>query len=175
MVQSTPPPMSCIDFKDYHKRKQSVHTHINIVLLDKTTNPLRPTLYQINSPDRLSFHDGAFTELGEVASVDPERKIVALVNENIVSYQHMVTATGPKSSWMHPIPDKEFLAGIHVLMEALRLQKSKPQGLKQAQPSDKIKNASSTSHSEEIFPKPTTPKRSLSVERSLKRVYQVQL
>jgi NADH dehydrogenase FAD-containing subunit len=167
-------PLSChVDFKEGHQYLSPVHFHIEIVLIDKTTSPLDPCLYQLNIPNKSQAQYNAFTKIGTAVSIDTHKKTITLENRNTVTYQHMIIATGPQSAWMNPLPDKEFAAGIQVLMEALRMQEKKPLAQQNTEKKNKIK-PSATKPYKRAVPKPKAPDNQ-GMSKNPKRVYQVQL
>lgn len=175
MVDLTRPVMNGVDFKDYYKRPDSTHSFVDIVLLDKTTTPLEPCLYQLNDPQHATDDFQAFTRLGEIVSFDSHKKLIILANDNMVTYQHMIIASGSKSSWMNPMPTKEFAAGVQILMKALRLQERKPSVPLSSLTTGKIKTSKSKTSPTTSMPKPKAQEQTNVPTKDPKRVYQVQL
>ena len=175
MVNPTRPAMTGVGLKDFYKQSRSTHMFVEIVILDKTTTPLEPCLYQLNDPKNINRDYLAFTRLGSVLAIDTQKKVVTLEDDNIVTYHHLIIATGPQSSWMTPAPDKEFAAGIHFLMEALRLQERKPTALENPVKTNKIRSTLNTKARKYALPKPVALSEKTSPAKDPKRVYQVQL
>jgi NADH dehydrogenase FAD-containing subunit len=120
------------------------HIFADIILIDKTQDSVNPSLYQIRK-DTINENDdylalkrngyfsidrNAFMITGTVVLIDKKKKIITLSNENTVSYNHLILANG-----IHPPPDgcvhdEEFVAGLHALLEALRVRKNLPEYLR---------------------------------------------
>lgn len=177
MVDFLKPVMCGVNFKDYYKRPNSVFLNINVVLIDKTTNPLDPCLYELNEQNCMHSSPQLFIRLGEVVSLDTHKKLIILSNDNLVQYKHLIIASGPRSSWMEPIPGKEFAAGVQILMEALKMQAQVPS--RQKHPSKETERKSKAIVTENIkeknVPFPKAPPEPASPVRDNKRVYQVHL
>lgn len=119
------------------------HIFADIILIDKTQDSLKPLLYQIKKEaltegdDFLSLKKNgyfsidrnAFMMIGAVITIDKKKKLITLSNEDTVSYNYLILASG-----IHPPPfgcvhDEEFVAGLHALLEALRVRKNLPEYL----------------------------------------------
>jgi NADH dehydrogenase FAD-containing subunit len=119
------------------------HIFADIILIDKTQDALKPSLYQVKTGTLgenddffalkrngyFSIDRNAFMMTGTVVSIDKKKKIITLSNEDTVSYNHLILASG-----IHPPPhgtvhDEEFVAGLHALLEALRVRKNLPECL----------------------------------------------
>lgn len=119
------------------------HVFADIILIDKTQDSLKPLLYQIKKDALVDSDDfmtlkrngyfsidrNAFMMIGSVISIDKKKKMIYLNNEDTVSYNHLILASG-----IHPPPfgcakDEEFVAGLHALLEALKIRKNLPECL----------------------------------------------
>jgi hypothetical protein len=119
------------------------HIFADILLIDKTQDTLKPLLYQIKKDALLETDDfttlkrngyfsidrNAFMMIGTVVEIDKKNKMIHLCSEDTVSYNHLILASG-----IHPPPfgcvkDEEFVAGLHALLEALKVRKNLPEYL----------------------------------------------
>lgn len=108
-----------------------------VVFIDKTHLGNRPLIYQLNDhkltlekilniskPNCLSFSRDAFLLIGEVLFIDKKKKQISLTNNNIVSYNHLVIASGKKT--ILSFQDDELLAALQALTDALRVKPKIP-------------------------------------------------
>ncbi|MFQ5729596.1 MAG: hypothetical protein ACE5GN_04465 [Waddliaceae bacterium] len=109
-----------------------------IVLIDRTNGILHPLLYQlrrdaldqqndistIHNYDFTTIESNAFAMIGEVLTIDKTKKQIYLKNEITVTYQHLIMASGLKQSMQGSTYDEELSAGLHALMEAIRVRKN---------------------------------------------------
>ncbi len=119
------------------------HTLAEIILIDKSKSVIKPVLYTIKKETLVDMDDyiqlkqngyysidrNAFLLIGEVANIDKKSKIVLLHNGNTVGYTHLIMASG-----IYPPPhtcakDEEFIAGLHALLDALRIRKNLPEAI----------------------------------------------
>lgn len=104
---------------------------VDVAFIDKTQVGVKPFVYQLHdsvlatNADTVSlnasyapFSPESFILLGEMSEVDKKNKQIFLSNKNVVSYQYLIVVTGTKSSLSHT----EFSAGLHALIEALRVK-----------------------------------------------------
>lgn len=101
---------------------------IEIVVVDMTCPG--KTAYQLNhekkySEDELKLikqgviaipHD-AFTPIGDVKSINKQSKVITLADNNIITYNHLITVSGKQATLL----SYEFIAGLYALIDALRL------------------------------------------------------
>lgn len=107
-----------------------------VVFLDLSNPDAKPRLFQLKDsalsdtpPDLLkssafSFNHEAFVLLGYASKIDRDKKIIELSNNNSVSYTHLVAVSGANIETAYH--DAEFSAGLHLLVEALRLKEIMP-------------------------------------------------
>lgn len=173
MVNLTKPVMGGIEFKDFYRRPNSYHLHIETVILDKTTAPAEPCLYQLNDTQNLNCEHPVFYRLGTITEINTHKKIITLDDGTLITYDHLIIASGPQNLWHTSTPTHEFAGGIHTLSEALRLQDKKPRTPPAVK--KKIRTSKRSTFKKHVMPIPENAEEQLLPSRSPKRVYQVQL
>ena len=135
------------DYKDFKRTPGPVNMIIDIVLLDKTQNALKPVLYQLKSNSFIDKNDliaikqnflslqrdDAFQIIGEVSSVDKKNKRIYLSEQNTVTYTHLIMVSGNKQAIFGSTHDSEFFAGLQALVDALRLRTTASSALSENQ------------------------------------------
>lgn len=132
-----------VNLRDIKYQPSSPHIFVDVVLIDKSNEILHPLLYKLHSDtlaqqeknntfyqsNVLPIEDSAFALVGEVQSVDKEKKIIYLSNNVTVSYKHLIVASGLKQSVLGSAHDQELNAGVNALAEALRVRKNTTEAL----------------------------------------------
>lgn len=131
---------------DYKDRDTSLHwerfTFSEIVFIDKAHPTAPPILYQFKDSD-FSLNDKnnfwktplkellkedisreTFIHIGEVVSINRQKKHILLSNKNIVAYTYLIIASSNKP--VLAIQDNEFAAGVQTLSDALRVKPKIP-------------------------------------------------
>ncbi len=102
------------------------HIKADVILIDKSSGILQPLLYQFKGPAEKSgyvqLERNAFGLVGEVLSIDKEKKQIYLKNDTTVSYNHLILASGLSQTSLGSVHDNELAAGFYALNEALRLR-----------------------------------------------------
>src|SRR5512135_1585737 len=106
----------------------------NVLLIDKTNHHLfQPLLYQVASaalspgdiavPIReiLSPYDNLTVIMGEVTSIDKEKREVLLRNGDRVGYEYLVVALGARHSYFGNDAWEKFAPGLKTLPDALKI------------------------------------------------------
>lgn len=86
----------------------SQHVYLDVVLMDRSQHGVFPHVFQLNnenvsSLDQLdqlrqkiaSFHQDAFTFLGEALQVDSDKKLITLTDDNIITYKYLIVVSTP--------------------------------------------------------------------------------
>lgn len=128
-----------VDFKDLKKGATSQHLFAEVVLIDKTQQSLQPLLYQYTHDDQIqdpylllsktdfsALDTKSFMMLGEVVSIDKRNKCIILSNDNTVSYNYLIIASGAKHGNLGSELTEEFAPGLQALIEALKIKKEIP-------------------------------------------------
>lgn len=122
-----------VSYKDMDK---SQHFFAEVVLLDKTQEALNPLLYQLKKEaicgnddlasipkEFVNIQQDAFMMVGEVVGFDKKKKFITLSNGNTVSYNYLIVAANPQSSYTEVELNREFSDGLQSLIDALRVKK----------------------------------------------------
>lgn len=153
-----------VEFKDMKSGVGSQRTFAEVILIDRTNPSMTQTCFILKDDkiftevDIEHFKQGHFQldkddflEVGEVISINKQQKYVTLKNQNSISYNHMIIATGSSTSMVY-----EFIAGVNTLVDAIRVRKKIPSAFsnpnKSTSPKRKMK--SSKTHTDDLnFPK----------------------
>ncbi len=140
-----------VEFKDMTPKSLPENLHSEVVLLDRSQDPLQPVLYQlckdineIKASHTIQLDKDAFSPLGLVLSIDRTRKQIILENGTTVTYMYMIVATGPR----HLPPSSA--AGFKTLLEALRMRQKMPNPVNNSQ--DKKASKSSEKNNRAFSP-----------------------
>lgn len=123
-----------VQFKDMKAGMKIQRMFAEIILIDRT-HPAGTQMCYIMKNDKVfndsdieNFQQGHynidkedFLLIGEVISIDKRQKYVTLKNENSISYNHMIIASGSQHSMTY-----EFIAGVNTLVDAIRVRKKIP-------------------------------------------------
>jgi NADH dehydrogenase len=128
-----------VEFKELRASPSSQHIFAEVVLIDKTQKSLQPILYRLKKEPGSSHNDlmdvkrhltsiqrDAFMLVGDVLSIDKKKKMIYLANNNTVSYNYLIVASGPKHSFEGSNHEEEFAVGLQTLADALKIQKELP-------------------------------------------------
>lgn len=115
------------EFKEFQKGSVRLHFFSEVLLIDKSSGNTRPLVFQLKDEmrpsleniDRLQNFSGRFEDAfifaGELLEIEPEKKIVRLVNNLVYSYGRLITATTHMSFL-------EISTLLHALKNALLLE-----------------------------------------------------
>lgn len=132
-----------VNLNDLESTPSGQNIFAEVVLIDKSNDVLQPLLYQLKSDalkhqnDFLSLgkqafitmEDNAFAMIGEVITINKNKKQIYLKNEITVSYKYLILASGLKQSMIASTHDDELSAGLHTLMRAIRVRNNIPTAL----------------------------------------------
>lgn len=123
-----------VEFKDMKGSSQIRRTFVEVILIDRTNLVSTQMCYMLkndevfNDTDIENFKQGYynfdkedFILIGEVISIDKRQKFVTLKDQNSISYNHMIIATGSQHSMTY-----QFIAGVNTLVDAIRVRKKIP-------------------------------------------------
>ena len=115
------------EFKELRRPKLNQHAHVEVALIDRS-QPGFPHVFQLNNLevasleqlDRLrleisNLHQDAFHFLGELLQVDTDKKVIALTDDNILTYKYLIVASGTSNA-------DEFQAFLPTLKDVLLLE-----------------------------------------------------
>lgn len=115
---------STVSALDPRNSSISQYLYTEIALLDKSNENLK--LYQIKdsitiswlleNPDPSYLPEKLFFYVGEVITVDKQKKIIHMENKDIVSYKYLIIANGNND-----YREEEYSRGLQTLIEALRI------------------------------------------------------
>lgn len=126
------------DYKD-RRSSPSWQTRIfaEVILVDKTLSALHPRIYRLKDnvvptshqiqywkSGAITLPDEAFDLVGEALVIDKKKKQVLLTNENTISYNYLIIASGTKP--LLSFENRKFLAAIQALIDALRVKQKIP-------------------------------------------------
>ena len=123
------PERCSINLQEKRPEQLPIFRFCEIILVDRTPPYAHPTLFQLtqksnsNLEDSFEFDCKDFSLLGEVFSVDNEKKIVMMVNGDQIGYKHLIVSSCSRSYFQFKHTCDEYEGGIHTLSNALRLQK----------------------------------------------------
>lgn len=152
-----------VEFKDMKSGSMIQRTFAEVVLIDRTNPHSTQMCYTLknekvfNDDDFESFKRGCYNYdkndfflVGEVRSIDKHQKHVILDNQNSISYNHLIIASGSHHSMVY-----EFIAGVNTLVDAIRVRKKIPSAFSDAVKStSKKKMKSSKTNSNDLnFPR----------------------
>lgn len=124
------PEISGVYPRDALRQRQSVHTYVEVAVLDRTQKSgmylyevKRSLLDSLNTPfSTADLKSDSFVLLGEVKTIYKERRQMELLDGTSITYSHLVVVFGSNA----PIPTfyqtEEFSAGLHTLSDALRVR-----------------------------------------------------
>lgn len=187
-----------INLRNLEKSPSSQHLIVDIVLVDQSNDILSPLLYRFDphafdTASESPSNEHCFALLGEVCTMDKTKKIIYLANNTSVSYRYLIQASGLKQTVLGSRHGEELSAGVHTLMEALRLRDNITTILPQATMAARMFNRKKTCRQAQILPEQDLPWDNIvnilvstgldvdgkSLEMALasteKRLYQVQL
>ena len=137
-----------VDFKELVHPPLTECIYAEVVLIDRSQTTTVPSIYCLNDDDFTTqskniqsrgfnpLTESAFTMMGSVDSIDKEKKIIRLKNPRaeelagsftIVSYKHLIVASDLNHNLLDPTSYEEFSEGLSALMDALKLQKNRPE------------------------------------------------
>lgn len=120
---------SRVEFKDPQKGFRNLHSHADVVLIDKSSGAI-PQVYQLKS-DFISsscnpymirqefevLKRDAFIMIGNLVEIDSTYKSIHLTDNNVVTYKHLIVFSGQDSS-------TELSTVLHALRDALLMEAS---------------------------------------------------
>lgn len=123
-----------VEFKDMNSGLSVQRTFADVVFIDRTNSSTKQMCYIMKNDivfsdaDVENFQQGHynfdkddFLAVGEVISINKSQKFVMLQNQNSISYNHLVIASGSPNSMID-----EFIAGLNTLVDAIRVRKKIP-------------------------------------------------
>lgn len=121
--------VSRVAYRNTEKDPSPQHLFIEVVMINKSHDLSHPLLYQVRS-DRplddqkefLSDMWSSFSLIGEVLSINKEKRQIQATNEISVSYCHLIVVSGLKAN-----NDHDLSKGLYALLEALRVRNNVPQ------------------------------------------------
>lgn len=155
-----------VEFKDLRSGNMNQQSFAEIILIDRSSSESSQTCYLLKN-DRIfnqeefetykqvfyNFDKNDFHPVGEVLSIDKSSKTIILKDQNSISYNHLIIASGSHYSMIN----YEFLAGVHTLVDAMRVRKKIPSAFYKAfksTPVEKRKMKSAKTSSKDFnFPK----------------------
>lgn len=153
-----------VEFKDMNSGIMIQRTFAEVIFIDRTNSSTIQICYILrndkifNDADIENFTQGQYTfsqddfiQVGEVIIIDKRQKFVILKNQNSISYNHLIIASGSHNSLIY-----EFIAGVHTLVDAIRVRKKIPSAFAETRKSiaGKRKMKSSKTNSSDLnFPK----------------------
>lgn len=127
---------------------------VDILLIDKTNHHLfQPLLYQvataalspgeIATPIRevLRFQENASVIMGDAEMIDTKGRKVILQNGDIVSYDHLVLATGARHSYFGNDQWEGFAPGLKTIQDALKIREQVLISFEKAERMDRVSEA----------------------------------
>ena len=119
------------EFKDYRKMPTNQHFHADVVIIDRSTTGAAHQVYQLKA-EYLNFYEDllllrqeftrlnrdAFIVLGDLLKIEMSKKVIALTNNNIISYKYLLLFNGIEQ----PI---ELETALHTLKDALLIEATK--------------------------------------------------
>lgn len=106
-----------VTLRELEKNPPSKYLFADVILIDKSHKGLQPLLYEV---------EDTFMMMGEVINIDKKKKQIILSDNTIVSYNHLILATGLTPSHSGSIPHQEFTAGLNALLEAIKIRNNLP-------------------------------------------------
>ena len=188
--------ITSVSMKGLNNKIDPEHLYAEIVLLDRSNEQMRPVLYQFRNDQihRNSFDQiekNAFILLGDVDTINRQKKEIYLTNYRTVTYKYLVLASGLRQTSLGDIHDEGLSAGVLALWEALRVRNNSfppltsPNQYEESKKSGSLPQVVTQQHSQsaEHVQKIATPKvfgktpesPSSSFSSSEKRVYELQL
>lgn len=155
-----------VQFKDLKSGNMMQRAFAEVILIDRS-NDLNQMCYLLKNDKAFSGLDGEgnlnqnlpnfdkndFQVVGVVVAIDKKNKYVTLKDENTISYNHLIIASGPHYSMI----SYEFLAGVHTLVDAIRVRKkipsAFPKAVKSSQSEKRKMKTAKTSKSDMNFPR----------------------
>lgn len=141
-------------FAGINAAKALGHTKFDVWLIDKTNHHLfQPLLYQVAAaslspadialPIReiLSPYDNVTVLMGEVVSIDKEKKEVHLRNGDIVSYEYLIVGLGARHSYFGHDDWEKYAPGLKTLTDALQIRERILMSFEMAERCDRISDA----------------------------------
>lgn len=153
-----------VEFKDMKPDQKTQRAFAEVILLERS-HPNSAQMCFILKNDKVfsdadiekfkqghyNFENDDFLLIGEVISINKQQKYILLKNQNSISYNHLIIASGSSYSKTY-----EFIAGVNTLVDAIRVRKKIPSAFADTakQGSGKRKMKSSKTHVDDLnFPK----------------------
>jgi NADH:ubiquinone reductase (H+-translocating) len=141
-------------FAGLNAAKALGNSKFDVWLIDKTNHHLfQPLLYQVASaalspgdiavPIRqiLNPYENVTVLMGEIDSIDKERKVVVLKNGDLIAYEYLVIALGARHSYFGNDKWEEFAPGLKTLNDALAIRERILVSFEKAERCDSISEA----------------------------------
>lgn len=187
-----------VEFKDINSGNMLQRSFAEVILIDRTMPDSAQMCYILkndkifNDVDIDQFKQGFynfdkddFLLIGEIQTLDKRQKFIILKNQNSISYNHLIIASGSHHSMIY-----EFIAGVNTLVDAIRVRKKIPSAFPEAVKTYSAKRkmkSSKTNRNDLNFPKKIENVKirkmsklrecdsSFTLNNSSKRLYQVQI
>lgn len=115
------------EFKELRRPRLNQHAHVEVALIDRS-QPGFPHVFQLNNLEvanldqlerlRLeisNLHRDAFHFLGELLQIDTEKKVIALTDDNLLTYKYLIVSSGTSNA-------DDFQAFLPTLKDVLLLE-----------------------------------------------------
>ncbi len=125
-----------VDFKQFERELAPQNLQVNLLFVDKSHQGLYPLAFQFNhdfdyTDDMLSriennffrFEADSLLNLGEVLTINKNKRLVGLRNGNTVRYTHLVIIPEDLPSDRSNSINEKFMMALHALVEAMSTQK----------------------------------------------------
>lgn len=129
--------ISAVHLRQMQNISMPQHFIVEVLFVDQKHDSLSSLLYQlrnevvlkelgVDSRGLVYLPADAFVLMGEIKSVDKQKKIVYLANQNSVAYRHLIIACGDKTHRPTALRDEDFCFGVQALVDAIKIQKNAP-------------------------------------------------
>jgi hypothetical protein len=123
-----------VEFKDLKSGNMTQRAFAEVILIDRTNPESKQNCYILKNDSVFNdaylehFQQGLynlekddFLLIGDVLSINKKQKYVTLKDQNSISYNHLIIATGSNYSMIY-----EFINGVNTLVDAMRVRKKIP-------------------------------------------------
>jgi hypothetical protein len=150
--------ISRTEFKDFRRAPLSQHAHVEVALIDRSQQGPFAQVFQLNNEyaifadqlDKLrqeiaNFRQEAFSLVGEALQIDLEKKMITLVDDNILTYRYLIVVSSPCQAG-------ELNAFLPTLKDVLLLEAMNAKAKIAVQPSPRSPFQAQESHSKKLTP-----------------------
>jgi len=136
MEGNKPTSVSAVHLKQMQNMNMPQHFIVEVLFIDQKQDS-SSLLYQLrnevilkdlgtDSRGLIYLPTDAFVLIGEIKSVDKQKKIIYLTNQNSVTYRHLIIACSDKTNHKGTLRDEDFCFGVQALIDAIKIQKNAP-------------------------------------------------